>query len=302
MAPRKQWHPVFAALLRPLVESQYEVHTNVPVGDAPRLADLLLLRRTHAEAPPLAGIWRHLRPWNVLEFKGPTVSPRDQDLDSLIEVGLGIQRRLNAERLQQRQPPLGAAAVAFWYLANRLGRRLRHAWAARGGPLQPLDRGVWRCEVLGRVVFLVSGTHLPVDEGSLPLHVIGVEPPELEQAVARFVAAQPRLWEEYSGWLAALHPQAYQGVQAMARTSRRTFDITLEPLVEAMGMPWVVEKLGLQRVIEEIGPERVLAALGPERVLANLNPQQICAALTPRQRQQLLEALQSQTPRRRPRT
>jgi hypothetical protein len=30
----KQWHPVFAQLLRPLVEDYYEVQTTVPVGDA----------------------------------------------------------------------------------------------------------------------------------------------------------------------------------------------------------------------------------------------------------------------------
>jgi hypothetical protein len=32
---KKQWHPTFAHLLRPLVESHYDVQTNVPVGDGP---------------------------------------------------------------------------------------------------------------------------------------------------------------------------------------------------------------------------------------------------------------------------
>ena len=31
-----QWHPLFAKLLRPLVEGHYEVQINVPVGEAPR--------------------------------------------------------------------------------------------------------------------------------------------------------------------------------------------------------------------------------------------------------------------------
>jgi hypothetical protein len=46
-----QWHPLFAQLLRSLVEDYYAVETNVPVGDLPREADILLFRRT-AEAPP----------------------------------------------------------------------------------------------------------------------------------------------------------------------------------------------------------------------------------------------------------
>ena len=32
----RQWHPLFAQVLRPLVEEHYDVETNFPVGDAPR--------------------------------------------------------------------------------------------------------------------------------------------------------------------------------------------------------------------------------------------------------------------------
>src|SRR5262249_38681203 len=63
-----QWHPLFAQLLRPLVEAYYDVQTNVPVGDAPRAADLVLLQRTSAAAPPFRGLWQWLSTWNVLEF------------------------------------------------------------------------------------------------------------------------------------------------------------------------------------------------------------------------------------------
>jgi hypothetical protein len=35
-----QWHPLFAHLLRPLLEDYYEVQTDVSVGDLPRQADL----------------------------------------------------------------------------------------------------------------------------------------------------------------------------------------------------------------------------------------------------------------------
>ena len=50
-----QWHPIFAQLLRPLVQDYYEVQTDVPVGDAPREADLVLLRRTSEGPPPSRG-------------------------------------------------------------------------------------------------------------------------------------------------------------------------------------------------------------------------------------------------------
>jgi hypothetical protein len=67
-----QWHPIFARLLRPAVESHYQVETTMPVGDAPREADFVLLRRTGHGALPFRGLWRHLTAWNILEFKGPT--------------------------------------------------------------------------------------------------------------------------------------------------------------------------------------------------------------------------------------
>src|SRR5262245_38111301 len=123
MSAMMQWHPAFAQLLRPIVERWYELQTTVPVGELPREADIVLLRRTSGRTPPFRGLWRYLTTWNVLEFKGPTVSPRQSDLEPLIELGLGIGRRLNEERRRQSQPTVCAEEIAFWYLANRLGRR-----------------------------------------------------------------------------------------------------------------------------------------------------------------------------------
>src|SRR5262245_54486226 len=128
-----------------------------------READIVLVRRTSTRPPRFRGLWKDLTAWNVLEFKGPTVSPRRGDLERLIELGLGIHRRLNEERVQQSQPPVGAEEVSFWYLANRLGRRfLRLAREELALPdLESLGPGVWRCRMMRRLVFLVSGNHLP---------------------------------------------------------------------------------------------------------------------------------------------
>ena len=128
-----QWHPLFAQLLRPLVERYYDIQTTVPVGDAPREADLVLMRRTASGLPPFQGLWKDLTAWNMLEFNGPTVSPRVRDLDLLVELGLGIDRRLNEERVRQQQRPSVPDATSFWYLASRLRSRFlreaRHRFA-----------------------------------------------------------------------------------------------------------------------------------------------------------------------------
>jgi hypothetical protein len=119
----RQWHPIFAQLLRPLLEGYYEVLTNVAVGDVPREADIVLLRRASAKPLPFQGLWKNLTQWNILEYKGPTVSARMEHLDLLIELGLGIHRRLNEERGKQKRKPVGPAKISFWYLANSLSAR-----------------------------------------------------------------------------------------------------------------------------------------------------------------------------------
>jgi hypothetical protein len=194
----KQWHPLFAQLLRPLVEAHYDVQTGVAVGDAPRAADIVRLRRTSTVTPPFQGLWRWLVSWNVLEFKGPTVSARVADLDALVELGLGIHRRLNEDQGKQHQPQLDRPDVSFWYLANHLGGRFLREAGALLGPLERLAEGVWRAHSLARAVLLVSGSAVAVDRDSVPLHVLAKESQETRLAVARLVVENAELWRIYS--------------------------------------------------------------------------------------------------------
>ena len=55
----------------------------------------MLLRKIVENATPFQNLWRHLTTWNVLEYKGPTDSPRFDELHEMLELGLGIHRRLN---------------------------------------------------------------------------------------------------------------------------------------------------------------------------------------------------------------
>jgi hypothetical protein len=278
VARKKQWHPVFAELLRPLMESHYEVKTNVPVGDAPREADFVLLRRTRAGRLPAGGLWRDLTPWDVLEYKGPTVSPRDEHLDALVEVGLGIRRRLNEERAREGRSGLRPSEVSFWYLAHRLGGRLLRGWRERLPGLRERGPGVWRCDVLGHPVFLISGRDLPVEEASLPLHLISRESSANELAAARLVVGRDELWDRYGGWLASLHPTLFEEVRGMARTREKS-EIDLRPIIEMMGADWVIQQMGVEQVIRGMG--------GVEGLWAKL---------TPAQRRQLMRLGREQSP------
>jgi hypothetical protein len=97
--------------------------------------------------------------------------------------------------------------------------------------------------------------------------------------VARLLAGRPELWERYDGWLASLHPAAFEEVENMAKGTRQRFRIDLEPLVKSMGLERVIEQLGAKRVIEHLGLRRVIKEAG--------GVEQLWAQLTPEERRQL---------------
>ncbi len=269
-----QWHPLFAKMLRPLVQEHYEVNTNLPVGDAPRAADIVLLRRTSDDPLPYRGLLNHLTVWNVLEFKGRNVSARLRHLPLLVELGLGIARRLNEERIRQRQRIVAAADVSFWYMANHLGRRfLADARQLLGG-LDAASPGVWRSHVLHHPLFLVDGRAVPVDRESVAVHLAGEESPEIEQALARVVVEEPGFWELYGSLLGALHPNIFEEANRMATAKRKTRGLDLRPFIKQVGLDKFFEVIEMEDMIGTIGPKKIVKAIGVDRFLANLSAEE----------------------------
>jgi hypothetical protein len=119
---------------------------------------------------------------------------------------------------------------------------------------------------------LVSGVDLPVDEESLPLHVIGKEPPATERAVARLVLERPELQTRYGGWLATLHPAAWEEVEIMALAAGRAPMIDLRPVIEKLGLKELIRQVGVERVIEHIPMKELVKRIGIDDILANLSP------------------------------
>jgi hypothetical protein len=256
-----QWHPLFAKLLRPVLEGYYEIEINVPVGDVPRAADVVLLRRTRQGALPFQGVWSFLTAWNVLEYKAPSVSARLGDIDALVELGLGIHRRLNEDRDKSRRGRLGRNEVSFWYLVNRVGARFIAGAATLFGDLESVAVGMWRGDVLGRRVYFVSSRDLTLDMESLPFHVLAKEPPAKEAALTHFLSDQPRLWRDYTQVLVNLHPELLEEI-SMARLKEPTFNP--QPFIKLFGKDLVVRK-----IIDEVGAKEML-----DELLARLTPSQ----------------------------
>ncbi len=265
-----QWHPLFAKLLRSVLEGFYEIQTNVPVGDMPRQADLVLVRRTSVKALPFRGLWRLLTLWNVLEFKGPSVSARLDDLDMLVELGLGIHRKLNEERAKQKLSRLGPDAVSFWYLVHHLGRRFLRLLPDKVGPIESRGPGVWLTHALQHRVFLISSVDLPIEPESLPLHLLEEEK---QRELTRMLEAEPDLCQRFGPYMVTLYPN-FEEIQAMGKTMRRGPKFHLKPLLDIFGMEEIIRQAGgweylMNQAIDKVDRKKLLKSL-----LAKMTPEE----------------------------
>ncbi len=267
-----QWHPIFAHLLRPLMESHYEVRTGQTVGDMPRSSDIVLLRKAAAGQPPFHGLWSHLTLWNVLEYKGPTVSARFDELHALIELGFGIHRRLN--ELQQRErrrgdeegqgahPDVDYPDVSFWYLVNHLGGRFlaEAPWHLPG--LMQVTAGLWQASVFSHPLFLVSTRELEVERESLPLHVLAGVADADKGTVKTVLQAEPALWPNYGPWLFIHEPALWREISQMATQQQGPLTLDFRPLAD-----YLKETGGLKRFLEEVGVKEAVEAVGVKEVV-----------------------------------
>ncbi len=116
----------------------------------------------------------------------------------------------------------------------------------------------------------MSTIDLPVDEDSLPLHLIGAEPKEIERQVGEFMAGNQERLNAYGGLFAALHPHTWKELQAMAKTRRRKLEFDVRPWVESLGPAEVIRQIGPETVIEQLGPDEMLKRMKARDIVAHL--------------------------------
>jgi hypothetical protein len=214
--------------------------------------------------------------WNVLEFKGRSESARVADIDLLVEVGLGIHRRLKEQEPRLR---IGRADVSFWYLANHLGKWFLHEVIELTGSVESVSPGLWRGCVLGRPLWLVGNRDVPIDEESTPVRMVSEQSVDQIRELAIAVLASDEVWRRYGSWLAALNPHFRKELQIMA-TKRKSGDIDLGA--------------NIRQLFQELGPEgQTQLALLIKDHLEAVGPDNFLAELSPEQREELRRRLQS---------
>jgi hypothetical protein len=141
----------------------------------------------------------------------------------------------------------------------------------------------------------VSRIELPVDEDSIPLHLVGKEPATTELEVARFIAAEPALWQRYNPWLLTLHPSAWQEVRSiMARASRREFTIDLRPAIDELGLEYVIQQIGIEQVVEQIGMDRLIDQINAKKATRRRVLDRLLDTLSTAERRELKRRLEGE--------
>ena len=162
--------------------------------------------------------------------------------------------------------------MSFWYLARHLGKHFLKEARRKLGKVAAVTDGVWRCEVLQRLLYLVSIDNVAVERDSVPMHLLNQETAKASLAVSRVVIQQPGFWERYSSWLAFMHPELWEEVQRMARANGIEPTLDLHALFNLVGYKQVIDQLGLKRVVSEVGVDQVVKEIGVTEYLARAAP------------------------------
>jgi hypothetical protein len=282
---KTQWHPLFTHLLGLLVGDYYELRPEVPVSELPRRGDVLLLRRRPGEEPPFRGLWERLTEVSVLEFKGPGDGPELDDLELLVHVGTGLTYKLNEERGAKQEARLANRQVSFWYLVPQLSERFvgeARLWAA----FIYQTGGLWSGQVWGHPIYLVSYRDVPVEEDTIPLHLLDRDP-GAPRELGALVAGSEGLARRFAAWLSSLQPRVWEEVMHMASTPTGPRIIEWEELAKYADISGAIRAIPPDRVIQVLGADQIIQTLGPQKLLEYL-----LAVATPEQIQEMLHRRQ----------
>jgi hypothetical protein len=103
-------------------------------------------------------------------------------------------------------------------------------------------------------IFLVSVVELPLDDDSVPLHVLADESMEQQIAVGEFLIESAERFNAYGNAFACFHEAAWEEVRKMAK--KRGLEFSLRPIVKELEMRKVIEQLGEKELVEELGIDR----------------------------------------------
>ena len=258
------WHPLLAQFLRHDYGDRLVIEAEVPLGEMPLRADLVLIRQRPAAQEPLPYPFNHLGWQTLVEYKGPEEAAQEADLQVLEIYGLLYQLR---EGISAR------ADLTLWLVASRFAAKVSNPAGAYIEGLREVGPGV-RGGVLDRFpTFLVELDRLPLNEDTLPLLMVYKGPRERE--VVEYAWEHREKNPYYFLYVHFMHQDILQEVLAMRGMSLEELELTPQTLINAMGEEGVIRLLDEMKIIQTLGEERILRTIGEERILRTIGEERI---------------------------
>ncbi len=156
------WHPLLAQFIEQDLGQYLSVEAELPLGEMPLRADLLLRLRAGVSASQLPYPFCFLGATTLAEYAGPEEAATEEELERLEIYGLLFRRH---HRLATR------AELTLWLIASRFAADISNP---EGAYLEsPTELGAVRRGMLDRFpVFLVELEQLPLSEATLPLLMV----------------------------------------------------------------------------------------------------------------------------------
>ena len=294
---RTAWHPLFLFLLEHfLPDEHWQVLGEFSLSREPRRIDAVVVRRRD-DAPPwhpayLRSVLDHLRPHNLVHFKGATDALERADATQLLSYAFQYMAHCDLETRD---------AVALRVVAPTLTPRFRTQLDALGGDLAetPL-RGVHEGSLGGFTLRVVEttlawsqpGEHLlysvspacithprcpdPLDDTELSLYyrLLRNVAQLAKDATWKAIMKDANLVETSAG-------QALLELLASIPAELRLQGLAPDVRLQGLAPDDVVTRFKPDDILARFAPEQRLAGLAPEQRLAGLAPEQRLAGLAP---------------------
>lgn len=233
------WHPFLAELLRMDYGDRRIVEDEVPLGDMPLKADLLLIRRDLSVALPFP--FNCLGARTLVEYKSPDDVAKQESLVKLEAYGLLYCLH---EKIERRQD------LTLWLVASHFQKDVSRPNGAFLAGEREVGAGVHGGTVDGFPTFFIDLNRLPVLPETLPLVMVAKGPQE--RALVEFLVDHFQQYPHHLRLLRELHVQTLREVLRMRQLTPEQIGIDYRGLLDLLGEERALDLIGEERVMEEL--------------------------------------------------
>jgi hypothetical protein len=245
------WHPFLAEMLRLSYTDRLLIREQLPLGDLPLQADLLLIRRDPAASLPYP--LEFLGRQTLVEFKSPDDTADQAALEQLEIYGLLYVRR---EKLARRSD------LTLWLMASQVAANVSQPGRCELVGLHPVGPGVSQGTLDGFPTYLVDLQALPFSADTIPLHMVARG--RQERALAEYIVSHYREYPRQLDLLTHLHLFAL--VEVLMTHNLTPEQIGLDPDAVALFVARFYPNKALERIETEDLAKELIRRLGKEKV------------------------------------